>query len=190
MPLTEKDRKLINDLLSGEENAWETFVDRYCGLVMQVIRHTAHAHSLRLSKEDEDDLCADVLTSLLNRNMATLRAFRGRSSFATFLAIVVRRITLRKLTQRRYMNALGHVSAHQSSVEHGSSGVQAVDDVDEVKHLMTGLSEQERDLIRNRFLAGKSYRQISREMGISLNSIGATISRILSSLRQAARSGR
>jgi RNA polymerase sigma-70 factor (ECF subfamily) len=152
---------------------------------MQVIRHTAHAHSLKLTSDDEDDLCADTFAVLLERNMATLRGFRGRSSFATYLTIVVRRIVLRKLTQRRYMQALGHVSAHQASVDNVSDeGHNHVDAADQVESLMSGLAPQHKDLLRSMFLNGKSYRDISRELGIAVNSIGPTISRILSALRR------
>ena len=120
MPLTEKDRELINNLLSGTPGSWNAFVDRYSGLIVQVIRHTAHAHSLKLSNEDIDDLTADVFATLLERNMGAIRGFRGRSSFATYLAVVIRRVLLRKLTQRRYLQALGHVEAHHSSINEAS----------------------------------------------------------------------
>merc|ERR1711881_666732 len=75
MPLSETDRRLIKDLLSRQDGAWETFVHRFSGLVIQVIRHTAHAHSFRLSGDDEEDLCADVFATLIERRMATLRSF-------------------------------------------------------------------------------------------------------------------
>ena len=88
MPLTETDRQLINRLLSGSSAGWGDFVERYAPLVTQVIRHTAHAHSLKLNSDDLDDLTADVLAALLERDMAAIRSFRGRSSFATYLTVV------------------------------------------------------------------------------------------------------
>lgn len=89
MPLTEKDRTLINDLLSGTTGAWNSFVDRYANLIVQVIRHAAHAHSLKLNEDDVEDLTADVFTTLLERNMGAIRGFRGRSSFATYLLSLI-----------------------------------------------------------------------------------------------------
>lgn len=114
MPLTDTDRTLINDLLSGKPGGWSAFVDRYAGLVVQIIRHTAGSHSLKLNTDDIDDLTASVFGTLQTNNTAAIRAFRGRSSFAIFLTVTIRRIVLRKLTQRRYMQAWGHVQAHQS----------------------------------------------------------------------------
>lgn len=180
MPLTEKDRQLVNDLLSGRNGAWNVFVDRYASLIVQVIRHTTHAHSLKLNQDDIDDLTADVFTALLERNLAAIRGFRGRSSFATYLTVVIRRVVLRKLTQRRYREAFGHVQAHQNSVaeaasEQGTS--QSADARDEVDSLMTRLPEPMRQVMEAFYLHGKSYQEIGRILNMPVNSIGPTIAR-------------
>lgn len=187
MPLTEKDRLLINDLLSGTPGAWNAFVDRYANLIVQVIRHTAHAHSLKLNNDDVDDLTADVFTTLLERNMGAIRGFRGRSSFATYLTVVARRISLRKLTQRRYMEAFGHVQAHQAGIPETTSGVAAahqVDEKDEVDSLMTRLPESVQSVVKMFYLDGSTYQEISRRLSIPINSIGPTLARAKAILRQ------
>jgi len=189
MPLTEKDRELINNLLSGAPGSWIAFVDRYSGLIVQVIRHTAHAHSLKLSTEDVDDLTADVFATLLERNMGAIRGFRGRSSFATYLAVVIRRVLLRKLTQRRYLQALGHVQAHHSSIDEASEsdGVRCVDARDEVDSLMQRLPESFRTVLHLFYLDGKSYREISKRVGRPINSIGPMIARARNMLKNSSR---
>ena len=70
MPLTDIDRKLLNDLLTGQSGTWKLFVDRFTSLILQVIQHTAHAHSLKLNADDVEDLCADTFAELLLRDMA------------------------------------------------------------------------------------------------------------------------
>lgn len=186
MPLTETDRQLINKLLSGSPAGWTEFVDRYLALVTQVIQHTAHAHSLKLNSDDLDDLTADVFATLLERNMGAIRGFRGRSSFATYLTVVIRRVALRKLTQRRYMQAFGHVKAHQASVSEASpdSSSRHVDARDEVDSLMVRLPDSMRSIVQSFFLDGKTYQQISRALGVPVNSIGPMITRAKAILRQ------
>ena len=179
MPLSETDRRLIKDLLTRNESAWDTFVDRYAGLVIQVIRHTSHAHSLKLSRDDEDDLCADVFAALVDRRMATLRSFRGRASLATWLTVVVRRIVLRMLTQRRYAEALGHVNAHNAAVEHATESTESkVANRDEVESLMKRLTPATREAVRLFYWEGLSYREISRKLGVAANTVGPMLSRI------------
>lgn len=84
MALTEIDRNLLKRCLAEEPGAWKDFVDRFMGLFVHVINHTAHARSVRLSQEDCDDLCSDVFITLLANDFAVLRHFRGKSSLATF----------------------------------------------------------------------------------------------------------
>ncbi|MEZ6062324.1 MAG: sigma-70 family RNA polymerase sigma factor [Planctomycetaceae bacterium] len=190
MPLTEKDRRIVNDLLSGKQGAWTDFVDRNSALIVQVIRHTAHAHSLRLTRDDEDDLVAETFSALLERNMAAIRAFRGGSSFATYLTVISRRITLRKLTQRRFREALGHVTAHQASVDVASSAdhEHSVDAADEVESLMSSLPERSQAALRLFYGFGHSYRAIGRKLGLPVNSVGPLLSRAVASLRRKAAS--
>lgn len=190
MPLTENDRQLINRLLSGSSAGWVEFVDRYSPLVTQVIRHTAHAHSLKLSNDDTEDLTADVFAALLERDMGAIRGFRGRSSFATYLTVVIRRVALRKLTQRRYMQAFGHVQVHQASISEAASvdkGARQVEAKDEVDSLMVRLPESLKSVVSAFFIDGKSYLQISKRLGLPINSIGPMIARAKAVLRQSNR---
>ncbi|MCA9062850.1 MAG: sigma-70 family RNA polymerase sigma factor [Planctomycetaceae bacterium] len=186
MPLTDLDRRLLSDLIAGESGSWKHFVDRFAGLVLQVIRHTAHAHSLKLSDDDVEDLCADVYAELVARDMAALRNFRGRCSFATYLAVIVRRIVVRRLTQHRYRQALGHVVAHQAAIDSAagpSSSTRRVDNRDEAESLLNSLPDELREIARRHFLNGETYAEIARQLKRPINSIGPTLSRIRDRLR-------
>jgi RNA polymerase sigma-70 factor (ECF subfamily) len=180
VPLTDVDRKLLNDLLAGQAGAWRLFVDRFTSLVLQVIYHTAHAHSLKLNADDVEDLCADTFAELLARNMAALRGFRGRCSFATYLGVIARRIVVRKLTEHRFLKAMGHVNAHQAAVEYASMDAPSseVEVKDQVESLFSSLPAESSQLLRWLYLDGLSYRQIACRLGKPLNSIGPMLSRI------------
>lgn len=187
VPLTELDRKLLSELLAGKTGSWKVFVDRFTGLIVQIIQQTAHAHSLRLQQDDIEDLCAETYAELLSRDMAALRAFRGRCSFATYLAVIVRRIVVRRLTEQRFRQALGHVSAHSKSVEMASSensDTTQVDQRDEVQSLMQRLPERSRELLRLVFIEGRPYREVAGLLGVSINSLGALIARVRSAALQ------
>ena len=60
MALSEIDRSLLARCLHGKPRAWEDFVDRFMGLVIHVVNHTARARSVRLSIADRDDLGGSV----------------------------------------------------------------------------------------------------------------------------------
>src|SRR4051812_26887822 len=85
--LSEIDRSLLDRCLNRKGRAWEDFVDRFMGLVVHVINHTAQCRSINLSAADREDLAAEVFLAIVDNDMAVLRHFRGRSSLATYLTV-------------------------------------------------------------------------------------------------------
>ena len=191
MPLTNHDRKLLTDLLNAQSGAWKQFVDRYTPLVVQVIQHTAHSHSLKLNADDTEDLCADTMTELLVRDMAALRSFRGRCSLATYLGVIARRIVVRKLAEQRFSSALGHVNAHRAAVDFASSensSAPQIDHRDQVESLLSKLPPESQQVAKWLYLDELTYREIAGRLGRSLNSIGPIVSRLRSLLHRTERS--
>lgn len=181
MPLTNTDRRLLDDLLAGHAGSWRQFVDRFTGLILQVIRQTAQAHSLKFSADDSEDLCAETFAELLVRDKAALRTFRGRCSLATWLAVITRRIVVRKLTDHRCRQALGHVQAHQAAVDFASSesgAGQRIEQQEQVEHLLSALPEEAARLLRVVYLEGCSYAEAALRLGRPENSIGPLLSRV------------
>ena len=162
-------------------------MDRFIGLFVHVINHTAHARSVRLSTDDVDDLCAEVFLALLADDFAALRRFRAKCSLATYLAVISRRVVVREMARRRKAEALGHVSAHQAALDQaGSQPVheRRIDDADEVEAMLSGLDERDAGVVRLFHLEGRSYSEISQALGLAENSIGPTLARARSRLKR------
>jgi len=161
-------------------------VDRFLGLVIHVIQHTAQSRSLSVQPSDVEDLAHDVFLTILKDDLAVLRYFRGESSLAAYLTVVARRVVVRELLRRQAAVSLqeledaGYGSAADDSFE------QRITDRDEVQRLLAQLGEPESEVVRRYHLDGQSYREISRAMGIAENSIGPTLSRARAKLRAAA----
>jgi RNA polymerase sigma-70 factor (ECF subfamily) len=191
--LTDIDRNLLRRCLASEPGAWKDFVDRFLGLFVHVINHTAHARSVRLSPEDIDDLCAEIFLALVADDAGVLRRFRGGSSLATYLTVVARRIAVREIARRRKAEALGHVSAHHASVDRAGAADRAVapprdqqrvDFGDEVQRMLSELPDADAEVVRQYHLEGRSYREISRRLGIPENTIGPTLTRARQQMRE------
>ena len=187
MALLEIDRKLLNRCLERKPNAWEDFVDRFLGLVLHVIRHTAKSRSIRLSTQDEEDLAADFFLTIIRDDFALLRRFRGESSLATYLTVVARRVVVRDLLKRHSASPLSGSTTPPEEVPSSrtSSPEQRVSDHEEIARLMQRLSGPEADIVRMYHLEGKTYREISSEVGMPENTIGPTLSRAREKMRQA-----
>ena len=185
--LSEIDRNLLERCLERKPRAWEDFVDRFMGLVIHVINHTAQARSIRLSPEDRDDLTGDVFLNLLKDDFAILRHFRGQSSLATYLTVVARRIVVKGLLRQRPASRLADAGLRRSVPPAHSSPEpdERVANRDEVERLLEGLHENEARVVRMYHLDGMSYHEISAAIGVPENSIGPILSRARGKLRRA-----
>lgn len=124
--------------------------------------------------------------TLLANDFAVLRNFRGESSLATYLTVIARRVVVREIVTRRKARAMGHVDAHQAALDGAvaDSDVERIDNKEEVAAMLQGLSDTEAATVRLFHLEGKSYREISDELGIAENTIGPVLSRARTRLRQ------
>ncbi len=186
MGLSEIDRNLLERCVEHKPRAWEDFVDRFMGLVLHVIGHTAQARSVRLSVEDRDDLCAEIFLNVVKEDYALLRHFRGQSSLATYLTVVARRIAVRKLLQHRATARLGEGAVQggvQALVDTALPVEQRLSSSEEVQRLLDGLNPTEAEVVRMYHLEGNSYQQISISVGVPENTIGPILSRARTKMR-------
>lgn len=185
MALSEIDKQLIDRCLAHHPRAWEDFVDRFLGLVVHVINHVGDSRSLHLSEQDREDFAAEVFVGILSDNFAVLRRFRGHSSLATYLTVIARRIVVRELLKRKIVPH----PAHNQEVDHVADGAASAEERiasrEEVDRLLEELSPDDADVVRLYHLDGKSYHEISQDLGIPENSIGPTLSRARARMRMA-----
>ncbi len=187
--LSEYDRKLLARCLDKEPKSWEDFVDRYMGLVIHVINHSAQCRSIRLTAEDREDLAGEVFWNIVRNDFALLRHFRGESSLATYLTVITRRIVVAKLLKRKPTANLGEQAADHVSNGHSAPPLadeELLQNKDEIERLLDELESSEAQLVRLYHLEGKSYGEISSLTGLSENSIGPTLSRARDKMRKAA----
>jgi len=184
--LSELDRNLLRRCLARKSGSWEDFVDRFMGLVVHVINHTAQARSIRLQPQDREDLCAEVFLTLVEDDFATLRHFRGQSSLATYLTVVARRVVVRTMIRRKLTSRLADAPlVAEGEAATGASPEQPLVDREEVQRLIEGLNEDEARVVRMYHLEGKSYHEISQAVGVPENTVGPMLSRARQKMRRA-----
>jgi RNA polymerase sigma-70 factor, ECF subfamily len=183
-PGSPEDAALVQDCLRGSPGAWDRFVDRFAGLFHHVVDRTCSQRRLALSAADRDDVIAEILVEVLKENAAVLRGFAGRSSLATYLAVIARRTAVRMLS---------HTDTHVVRVDLPTAAAAVVDhrpadhrraDREEIEGLMGCLEPDEARLIRLHHLEARSYGEISRLTGLPLGSIGPALSRARQKMRE------
>ena len=190
MALTEIDRNLLSRCVTNQPGAWREFVDRFLGLFMHVVHHTAHARSVPITPELEDDLCAEVFVRLIENDYAVLRRFRGQSSLATYLTAIARRVIVNEMARRRAAEAMGHVHGRPVEPPATEKAERRIENRDEIERMLTGLPSRDAEILRRYHLQGQSYREISHDLGIPENTIGPTLSRARKRLRDRREGGR
>lgn len=181
MVLSEIDRTLLQRCLARKPRSWEEFVDRFLGLVIHVVNHTAQSRSIRLSPEDREDLAAEVFLGIIDGDYAILRAFRGESSLATYLTVIARRIVVRELLKKKLTAPVSEEAAGAN----GAESEERISNREEIEALLAQLGGTEAQVVRLYHLEGHSYQEVSDQLGLPLNSIGPTLSRARAKLRAA-----
>lgn len=97
----ELDQKLLTNCLENQPRGWEDFVDRFMGLVVHVIDHTVQIRGLSVDEDECCRICENVFAILHHDSFRLLREFEGQSSLTTYMTIVVRRIVVRLLLNRK-----------------------------------------------------------------------------------------
>lgn len=188
MAYTKIDQELLERCLDSDQEAWKDFVDRYLGLFIHVIRHTAQCRDIPLQAPDIDDLCAVILETLISKRYAVLKRFRGESSLGNYLVVVARRIVVNEMRQLRKEGRLG--ASGDSSMEMpvfnpGVSGEQErYADCDEVRHLLAQMSPRDAEVVRQYHLEGRNYKEIAKRLGLPVNTIGSILSRVKQRFQQ------
>jgi RNA polymerase sigma-70 factor (ECF subfamily) len=184
--LIARDRELIRRCLHHEPGAWNDFVDRFLGLVYHVVQHTADMRSVPLKPEDKEDLASQVLLHIVENDYAALKQFRGKSSLAAYLTVIARRTCVQQLARRAQAVEAQqrHAAAQAEDADEPPRPKKAgLETLEEVGKLLKKLPNRERTVVRLFYLEGRSYEDISSELSIPVNSVGAILSRARKKLR-------
>ena len=183
MTLSDIDRQLLDRCLDNEPQSWEAFIDRFLGLVVHVVNHTASTRGITLPVAERDDLVAEVFLTLLKNDRAVLRRFRRQSSMATYLTVIARRVIVHQLTSAQRAAAQKNRIATDDTVI-SSGPQQQLEDREQLETMLARLDPKEADVVRMHHLEGKTYREIGHHLGVPENSVGPMLSRARDKMRQ------
>jgi RNA polymerase sigma-70 factor (ECF subfamily) len=183
------DRLLVDRLVRGDATAWRDFVETHGRLVRARVADVASAFGRTNDESAIDDATAEVFAALLGNDAAALRAFAGRSSLGTYVAVIATRSATRGFARRQMMAPpaqdleLARAACDQTMADPVHELIE-VEQQKKLRLLLQRLSPKQRDVITLFHLQGKSYVQISRQLDMPIGSIGPTLRRAEARLRQ------
>lgn len=138
-----------------------------------------------------EDICSEVFKSLVDRDMASLKAFQGSSTLATWLTVVVRRICLRCLNKRPVDRATGveieQVQTPRSDEMDTVTSLIRQEEFVHVQRLIGQLKPADQMILSLHFREELSYNEIGDRMSISTNAVGPKLHRAQQRLRKLVR---
>jgi RNA polymerase sigma-70 factor (ECF subfamily) len=179
--VTWDDATIVQALLAGDEGSWDYFVERYGGIVVGAVRRVLRARVGRPSQADVDDISENVFVMLLQQDAALLRKYDPTYRLSAYLGVISRTAVHRWLRKRKAKVDLpdemwGEAIADEDRLS--VSDQAAAGEVQEaVRDTLATLSERDQRLLRLYYYEGKDYQAIAELLGISVNSVGAALSR-------------
>jgi RNA polymerase sigma-70 factor (ECF subfamily) len=204
--LTAVDRAILQRCLTHEPGAWNDFVDRFLGLIYHVIHYTGYLRSNPLTSELVEDLAQEILTEIASKDYSLLRQFRGKSSLATYLTVIARRMCFlelaKRLGTRKPLPAIFQAripdgkpvaaedkpvaAAEEDEAPQARAGIESLE---QVQKLIRKLPGREREVVRLFYLEGRTYEEISIELNLPVKMIGPILKRARKLLRKFEDSG-
>ena len=174
----------IARLQSRESGAWDEFLRQFHDLVHAVIRQTAAHRHMKLQQSDVDDLAGDVFAAAL----AGLERFRRECRLSTWLSSITRRIVDRELGKAWRLKVARTDVAHDECPDQTNrqplENLLLHENQARVEAALGKLPANCRHILRLHYIQRLSYREISKRLGISINSVGPALARGRDRLRK------
>ncbi len=182
------DQVLVERLVRGDASAWRFFVENHGRLVRARVADVALTFGRGRDESSIDDATAEVFAALLGNNAAALRAFAGRSSLGTYVAVIATRSATRGFARSHLVSpAPGDLdSAYAKCDREATDPVSEL--IDEEQHeklheLLRRLPNKQKNVVTLFHLQGQSYAEISDRLEMPIGSIGPTLRRAEAKLR-------
>lgn len=174
------DRNLVARILDGDPSAWRKFVLVHQRLVRDRVADVSWAFSRGEDDAAIDDATAEVFAALVLQNAAAFRAFQGRSSLATYIAVLATRSATRFFARNRL------VVPHDEPARRENHVAAATDQAHQrrIEALVDRLPPKERSVFSLFHLQGQSFAQISQKLEMQISLVGPTLRHAETQLRQ------
>lgn len=179
------DKNLIESCLDRFPGAWNQFVDDYIQLIFHAIHQVGFRMRYQLTSDDLEDITSEVFVEILKNDFAFFRSYQGESKLSTYLCTLVHRKAVHEINKRiRYQGANRSLGITEFDTPGIINDITS-ENVDEngIRDAISRLEIPHGRLIRMFYLEGLSYREISENLGVAINSIGPMLARAKLKLR-------
>ncbi len=175
MALNSADKNTVEACLDRYPGAWNHFVNENINLVYHTIHHSAYRLGYKITFEDVEDIASEIFLEVLKNNLAFMQAYRGESKLSTYLCVLAQRTAVREIAKRVHYTK-SHFPLGDQDIPTQTSD-QVFNKRLDLKEAISQLQFPERKIVSLFYLEGYSYKSISEELGIAMNSIGPILTK-------------
>jgi len=85
----------IDRCVRGDRNAWDSFVDRFSGLIYATVIRTVRRYAKSRYEDEIEDITQEVFVKLIKNDFFLLRAYDVRkASFSTWVSVVAHSVSI------------------------------------------------------------------------------------------------
>jgi len=172
----------------AKSRAFQSFAARTPGLAA-VARRVLKVRGGRPAQADVDDVVENVFVMLLERDGQLLKKYDARYRLSAYLAVITRTAVHRFLRRQKAKVVLPDEMWGESLADSGQAAVSEQQTKGEItgalREVIATMSERDQQLLRLFYFEGKDYQAIADLLDISINSVGAALSRARNRLAQA-----
>jgi len=100
------DSRLMEEVLQDPYANWQKLVDRYSGVVFQVVNFCRERQERQLSPDEMEEIVVAVFSRLAENNFELLLGYDGQTRFTTYLTVLSRRIAVSEIDRLQRQNRL------------------------------------------------------------------------------------
>ena len=166
---TRTDLDLVDCMNRGDLGAFEVLYRRYRDWVA----------TLACRFTQDEDLALDVLQETFLYLLRKFPGFELRSNFKTFLYPAIKNLSIAARNKaRRYQSTEAEMAAVEDAATPVASGSS-----DEMRQMLSRLSEEHREVLLLRFLDGLDLAEIARAMDVPLGTVKSRLHHALATLK-------
>ncbi len=182
------ERELVAQCLRHDRKAWQKFVDRFSNYIFSVIMKGLRTGRFPHSREDAEDIFAEVFLSLVEKDFHLLRNFQWRCSLKTWLWVVCRKKLFRHFRKKGIKTLPVSVlegdpeesprpAALLSSEPDPLEVAGAAETRQILENILSEMGERDRLCLSLYFFDGLSYKEIAKILDMAVNHVGIQIFR-------------
>ncbi len=177
------EKYLVNEVLSGNKNAFMQLIKQYEGLVLHVVTPLVGVN------QDREDICQDVFLKVYEK----LHTFQFKSKLATWIGNIAYNISINFLRKKRSVLLSGLVSADNEisfveSLQFETNNPEQIiiknEDIDKLNASIDRLPEIQRTVLLLFYQDELSLNEVGKILEIPINTVKSHLFRARNLLKQ------